>query len=74
MNRDGQYMNKLMRRAITQTEERLIKYVRDHPGLTIEELAIEFYDTTAVYISINYLVENQFINCNPHTLQLTVGK
>ena len=74
MNSDGRYLNRSMKRAITQTEERLLQYVRDHPGLTAEDVAIEFYGTTAVYLSISYLVENQYLNCNPYTMQLKVGE
>ena len=74
MNSDGRYLNRLMKRAITQTEHRILQYIHEHPGLTTEEVAIEFYDTTAVYLSINYLVENQYLNCNPYTLKLTVGE
>jgi len=74
MNSDGRYLNRSMKRAITQTEERLLRYVREHPGLTAEEVASEFYGTTAVYLSIGYLVENQYLNCNPYTLQLKVGE
>ena len=74
MNADRRYLNRSMKRAITQTEERLLQYVRNHPGLTTEQVVTEFYGTTAVYLSISYLVENQYLNCNPYTLQLRVGE
>ena len=74
MNSDRRYLNRSMKRAITQTEQRILQYIHEHPGLTTEEVASEFYGTTAVYLSIGYLVENQYLNCNPYTLQLKVGE
>jgi hypothetical protein len=62
----------LFRRQLTDFEEEVLEYIKNHPGLTTYDIAKNWDHSEAIYYAVPYLVLNNYAEQDPRTFAIKV--
>jgi len=62
--------NVLFRRQLTNFEEEVLEYIRQHPGLTTYDIAVHWDHSEAIYNAVPFWVINDYARQDQRTFAI----